>query len=197
MARPDVTTLLRRGQMTRRRMLAGSVAVAVGAFTGRARAALRGELVSGLAVDNGGAPFAGDRALFATLSPGGTRGRKRATVRFELARPAHVELRVLSRNAPRAKVPSSEGSSASARTEQLSAQSQLLPAGRHELIWEPPASLAPGTYTLQLLVTGRTASARSTARRRPRTRICRGLRSCGCSGSTRRSCSRATHRATR
>ena len=42
-------------------------------------AALRGELVSGLQVDNGGAPFAGDRTLFATLSPGGTRGRKRAT----------------------------------------------------------------------------------------------------------------------
>ena len=154
MARPDITTLARRGQMTRRRMLAGSLVVAVGAFTGRARAAFRGELVSGLQVDNGGAPFAGDRTLFATLSPGGTRGRKRATVTFELARPAHVELRVLARNAPRAKVPSSEGSSASTRTEQLSAQSSLLPTGRHELIWEPPASLAPGTYTLQLLVTG-------------------------------------------
>jgi hypothetical protein len=75
-------------------MLAGSVAVAVGAMTGRARAALRGELVSGLAVDNGGAPFAGDRALFATLSPGGTRGRKRATVRFTSS-PGHVELRAL------------------------------------------------------------------------------------------------------
>ena len=70
MARPDVTTFLRRGQMTRRRMLAGSVVVALGALTGRARAALRGELVSGLSVDNGGSPFAGDRTLFATLSPG-------------------------------------------------------------------------------------------------------------------------------
>jgi hypothetical protein len=156
MARPDVTTFLRRGQMTRRRMLAGSVAVAVGVLTGRARAALRGELVSGLSVDNGGSPFAGDRTLFATLSPGGTRGRKRATVRFELTHPAHVELQVLSRNAPRSKAPSSEGSSASARSEQVSAESQLLTPGHHELIWEPPASLAPGTYTLQLLVTGPT-----------------------------------------
>jgi hypothetical protein len=156
MGRPDITTILRRGPMTRRRMLAGSVAVAAGALAGRARAALRAELVSGLEVDNGGRPFAGDRALFATLSPGGARGRKRATVRFTLSHPAHVELRVLSRNAPRAKVPSAEGSSASTRTEQLSAESSLLAAGSHELVWQPPASLAPGTYTLQLLVTGAT-----------------------------------------
>jgi hypothetical protein len=156
MARPDVTTLLRRGQMTRRRMLAASVAVAAGALAGRARASLRGELVSGLSVDNGGAPFAGDRRLFATLSPGGARGRKRATVSFTLTHPAHVELRALARNAPRAKVPSTEGSSASSRTEQLSAQTELLPAGRHQLIWEPPSKLPPGTYTLQLLVTGPT-----------------------------------------
>jgi hypothetical protein len=156
MARPDLTTLLRRGPMSRRRLLAGTAAVAAGALAGRARAALRGELVAGLAVDNGGAPFAGDRRLFATLSPGGPRGRKHATVHFTLTHPAHVELRALSRNAPRAKVPSSEGSSASASTEQVSAQSQLLLPGRHQLRWQPPANLAPGTYTLQLVVIGPT-----------------------------------------
>ena len=62
MARPDITTLLRRGPMTRRRLLAGSAAVAAGAIAERARAALSGELVSQLSVTNGGKPYAGDRA---------------------------------------------------------------------------------------------------------------------------------------
>ena len=120
MARPDVTTLSRRGQMTRRRMLAGSLVVAVGALTGRARAALRGELVSSLEVDNGGAPFAGDRALFATLSPGGPRAEARDRPVQLAPAGARRATRALAQCAAR-EVPSSEGSSASTRTEQLSA----------------------------------------------------------------------------
>ena len=93
-------------------------------------------------------------ALFATLSPGGTRGRKRATVSFELAHPC-------SRRAAGACPERSAGEGAVDRRQlgvvaERAAQRavEAAAAGRHKLIWEPPASLPPGTYTLQLLVTG-------------------------------------------
>jgi hypothetical protein len=139
--------------LTRAHLLAGAAAVAMGALAGRARATTERELVTGLRADNGGAPFSGDRGLLTTLSPGGTRDRKRATVKFTLTRAAHVELRVVSRNAPRAGAPFVEGSSASAGGPQFEAQSELLPPGDHELTWQPPGGVAPGTYVMQLLVT--------------------------------------------
>jgi hypothetical protein len=156
MARPDLPTFLRRGPMTRRGLLAGTAVAAVGAMAGRARAALSGELVSRLSVTNGGKPFAGDRTLFSTLSPGGAQDRKRATVHFTLSRPAYVELRVLNRNPPRSKGAATEGSSASTTSDMVSAESKLLPAGQHRLTWQPPISLPTGTYTLQLVITGPT-----------------------------------------
>ncbi len=139
--------------LTRARLLAGGAVVALGALAGRARATAERELVTGLRAENGGAPFAGDRALLTTLSPGGPRDRKRATVKFTLTRSAHVELRVVSRNAPRAGAPFVEGSSASTGGPEFEAQSALLAPGEHQLTWEPPAGLAPGTYVMQLVVT--------------------------------------------
>src|SRR5438876_1936907 len=46
----------------------------------------------GLHVSDGSRPFAGDRALFATVSPNGDGFRDRAIVSFRLTRPATVKL---------------------------------------------------------------------------------------------------------
>ena len=55
------------------------------------------------------------------------------------------------RNPPRSKAAATEGSSASTTTDMVSAESKLLPAGQHQLTWQPPISLPTGTYTLQLV----------------------------------------------
>ena len=81
--------------------------------------------------------------------------------------------------------PATEGSSASTPNDMVSAESKLLPAGQHRLTWQPPHQ--PPDRHLHAATRhhrARPGSRRCTAPRRRRTRICRGRRSCGSSGST-------------
>ena len=102
-----------------------------------ARAAVgRGPELLGLRVRSA-RPFAGDRRLFATLSP----RRGGARVSFRLTRPARVRMEAVRTDTIRAGRPAGE---AVWRTE------RLLHAGSHELVWRPGTSVPPRTYVLQL-----------------------------------------------
>src|SRR5690348_14834585 len=87
--------------LTRRALLWGALAGAIELGTpSRLWASLSGgEVVSGVSVHNGSAPFAGDGPLLTTVSPGGVRARDRAIVAFRLSRPATVRLDVVDKNA--------------------------------------------------------------------------------------------------
>jgi hypothetical protein len=117
----------------------------------------RGAATDALRVGNGGVPFAGDSRLLTTLSPGGYRGRNRATVRFRLPRPATVHLDVVDRNAPGEKslVTEQQGTTPTAA---LDTESRHLGAGLHQLTWTPPPNQATGTYTLTLRATDRSGT---------------------------------------
>jgi len=98
----------------------------------RASAAPR---LSGLRVTSG-RPFAGDRALLATVSPNGDGLRDQAVVHFRLDAPATVKMRVLiCRKHP---------------TTVLTTRTSF-GAGEHQIIWAPPQDTPPQTY--RLLVT--------------------------------------------
>jgi hypothetical protein len=141
-------------RLTRRGLLLGAAAAGAAVGPARVLAARARPVLDGLEVATDGAPpFAGDRALLATLSPGGIRRRSRAVVRFRLTRAAHVELVALDRNAPGEAALAAETAVPASETVVLAAQTGLFRAGVHELFWEPPASLAPGTYTLRLTTT--------------------------------------------
>lgn len=99
--------------------------------------AAKPRLLSNLRVTSG-TPFAGDRPLLATVSPNGDGLRDEAVVRFRLASPATVFLRVMvCRKHP---------------TVVLETQ-RSLSAGRHALAWAPPQTTVPQTYRL-LVTTG-------------------------------------------
>jgi hypothetical protein len=136
-------------RLTRRALVWGALAgVLELALPRRARAAAAAnQLVSGISVHNGSTPFAGDGPFLTTVSPGGIRGRDHAVVGFELARPAAVQLDVVDRNAF---VSDQRGAKAPGLT--VATQHHALRAGTHELVWEPPLSQAPATYTLTLTV---------------------------------------------
>lgn len=140
-------------RLTRRALLGAGAVAAVGLAPGRVRAALSRDVVVGLQVGNGRAPFAGDRPLLTTLSPGGPTGRSQATVSFELVAPARVDLHVVGRNTPGEAALASEGAQAATRQLAIARQTHLLGRGHHSLAWTPPTTLAPGTYTLELIVT--------------------------------------------
>jgi hypothetical protein len=141
-------------RLTRRSLLLGAAAFGAAITPARLLAARARPLLDGLEVTtDGGAPFAGDRALLATVSPAGIRGRARAVVRFRLARAAHVQLVALDRNAPGEASLAAETTPAGPSAAVVSTRTQLLRAGTHELVWEPSPLLAPGTYTLQLTTT--------------------------------------------
>jgi hypothetical protein len=141
-------------RLTRRGLLLGAAAAGAAVGPARVLAARTRPILDGLEVATDGAPpFAGDRALLATLSPAGIRRRTRAVVRFRLTRAAHIELVALDRNAPGEAALAAETAVPASGTVVLAAQTGLFRAGVHELVWEPPASLAPGTYTLRLTTT--------------------------------------------
>jgi hypothetical protein len=141
-------------RLTRRGLLLGAVAFGAALGPARVLAARSRSILAGLEVEaDGAAPFAGDRALLATLSPAGIRGRGRAIVRFRLARAAHVELVALDRNAPGEATLAAETAPATPGATVVSARTRFLRAGTHELVWEPAPTLAPGTYTLRLTTT--------------------------------------------
>ena len=89
-----------------------------------------------------GAPFAGDRALLATVSPNGDGLRDQAVVHFRLASAATVRLQVLiCRKHP-----------ITVLTTRTS-----FGAGEHQITWAPPPDTPPQTYRL-LLTAGRSAA---------------------------------------
>ncbi len=109
-------------------------------------AAVAAPTLSGIHVDSGSHPFAGDNRLLATVSPNGDGFRDSAIVRFRLDRPARVRLEVVRTDtihpgkAPQAIV---------WRT------SRRLEPGLRKLEWRPGRSTVPRTYVLRLTAIGR------------------------------------------
>ena len=122
---------------TRRRLLAlGGAGIAVSAA--RVMGARAGTpLLSGVSVDNGGRPFAGDSELVATL--GVVSAPVVARLRFRLARRSLVTLDVLETGQG---VASEKPAAAVAQTA-LAERRVTLEPGEHELTWTPDPSL-PG-----------------------------------------------------
>ena len=84
-----------------------------------------------------GTAFAGDRPLFATVSPNGDGLRDQATVQFQLTDPATVRLQVLiCRKHPTT----------------VSTTETAFAAGSNELVWAPPPGTPPQTYRLLVSV---------------------------------------------
>src|SRR5438045_2930130 len=51
-------------------------------------------IIDGIRLDNGAAPFAGDRSLLTTITPNGDGFRDRARIHFRLAEPSKVTLAI-------------------------------------------------------------------------------------------------------
>jgi len=140
--------------LTRRRILQLALA-AGGALLLEPRTALaqlRAPSLGRLSVRNRGGNYAGDRRLFASVSPG-VKGRGTASVGFTLERPATVRLEAV-RTAMRRQV-------VVFQTE------RRLTAGLHRMWWRPKPDLAVGTYVLRLTVDDGRGLVRTYGRRRP------------------------------
>ena len=98
-----------------------------------------------LRVGNGGAPYAGDGRLLATVSPNGDGLRDRAIVRLRLDRAATVTMQAVATDTIRNGRP--------AETAVWSWSARLAP-GPHRLVWSPVRATPPRTYILRLRVTG-------------------------------------------
>jgi hypothetical protein len=106
----------------------------------------------GLAARNIGRRYAGDRNLFATVSPG-VPGRDTAAVRFTLTRRATVTL---------------EAVRTSKRSTRVAWQTTAsLPPGPHELTWTPEPAAAVGSYVMRLTLRRRDGSSTVLGSRRP------------------------------
>ena len=106
---------------------------------------------SALAIDtvrfgNGGAPFAGDRALYTTVSPNGDGYRDAARIRFHLRQRARVTLQVLA----------SQNRAAAPRL--IRVKTRIFRSGWHRMTWSPPSGIEPRTYIVHLLVDGSEAA---------------------------------------
>jgi hypothetical protein len=126
-------------RFTRSRFLCGAVSIAAGALLSArsAYAARYAPRLANLKVGNGGRPYAGDRRLFATVSPG-IPGRDQAVVDFELLAPARVRLDVI-RTALRKRTV-------------VSTVAHTFPVGSGQLTWSPDLATPVGTYVLRLTV---------------------------------------------
>ena len=127
-------------RLTRSRLLGGLAGIVAGiALDPRGAVAARrfAPRLTRVKVGNGGRPYAGDRSLLATVSPG-VAGRDSAVVGFELFGSAHVTLDVI-RTALRERtvVASVDGA---------------FRAGAGELRWTPTLDTPVGTYVLRLTV---------------------------------------------
>jgi hypothetical protein len=119
-----------------RAAIGGAAAAALAAPRTVAAAVTVPRLVD-IRVRNAGAPYEGDRPLFATISPE-VPGRDTAVVSFELLRAAHVTLEVL-RTSLRQRVV-------------VSTVTADLQPGKRTLTWTPAYGTAVGTYVLRLIV---------------------------------------------
>jgi N,N-dimethylformamidase beta subunit-like protein len=105
-----------------------------------ALAQLRAPTLERLTVRNAGRRYAGDRRLFATVSPG-VAGRDRATIGFKLERPATVQLDAIQ---------------ATQRTRKSVWRTRKrFGAGKHRLSWRPGEDTEVGSYLMQLTVQDR------------------------------------------
>jgi hypothetical protein len=96
----------------------------------------------GLAVSNGGHPFAGDTRELATVSPNGDGLRDHAYFRFRLSRPAIVQTQVVATDEVR-------------RPAQVVwSVRQRLKAGPHAIEWTPKRGIAARTYLVRFVVHG-------------------------------------------
>ena len=142
--------------VTRTRLLQLTLA-ATGALLVNPRAALaslRAPTLARLSVRNVGRRYAGDRRLFASVSPG-VQGRDRASIRFMLDRPATVRLEAV-RTALR-------------RRTTVWTTEQQLEAGAQRIWWKPDPKLPVGTYVMRLTVEDADGNARTYGGRRPAT----------------------------
>jgi hypothetical protein len=98
-------------------------------------------LLGNLRVANGGRPFAGDRALLATVGS----SEPTAHISFTLARRATVSLAILETGQGAASEQPTKGVEGTLRTART-----VLAAGRHTLDWTPASTLAPRTYIARI-----------------------------------------------
>jgi hypothetical protein len=141
---------LTRGRLVRL-ALAGAGALLVGPRVARAAGA-RAARISSLAVRNVSRRYRGDRTLFATVSPG-VAGRDAAVVSFELPRASTVRVEAVR-------------TVKSAGTVQWTNQLEL-PAGAHEIEWQPSLATPVGSYVMRLSVNQSGGTARVLGARRP------------------------------
>ena len=102
-----------------------------------ALALLRAPALERLVVRNAGRRYAGDRRLFATISPG-VKGRDTATVAFKLERAATVQLDAI------------QATQRNRRS--VWRTRKRLGAGKHRLSWRPAEDTDVGSYLMQLTV---------------------------------------------
>ena len=92
--------------------------------------------VRSVGVRNGGIPFAGDRRLFATVSPRSSGPRGEAIMETSVSKALDAVLEIVSRHGTGAKV--------------VARQPVTLAPGKNEIPWRPAPKTAPGSYILQL-----------------------------------------------
>jgi len=127
-------------RFTRSRFLGGLAPLLAGivAAPGTALAARRyAPRLDRIRVGNGGRPYAGDRRLFATVSPG-VANRDTAVVEFDLVDAAGVRLDVIR--------------TARERRQVVATVEQHLAAGPQQLTWAPDLTTPVGSYLLRLTV---------------------------------------------
>jgi hypothetical protein len=142
---------------SRRRLL--GLAGAGGAFLltrGRIAHASTRQLLSGLRIGNGGAPFAGDNPALTTLSV--APGRGAARIQFTLARRAQVSLQILETGqGARSEQPSTVAETS------LREKDVVLGPGTHSLEWTPAPTLPARTYIARVSATAHGATTMSDA----------------------------------
>ena len=124
--------------LTRARLLQFAIAGAA-AFVAAPTAAARlfAPVLREISVRNRGRRFLGDRALFATISPG-VRGRDTASVSFDLDRRATVRLEAVR--------------TALKKNTVIWQTEKRMAAGPHSLTWTPGPETAVGSYVMRLTV---------------------------------------------
>jgi hypothetical protein len=138
--------------MTRRRALAFGGALLAGLRGRPASAAATRPLVTRVVV-SAGRPFAGDHELLTTISPGGPGERPTARLGVGLSARAHLRVDVVNRNAPGVHAAVTEGATAAGQPSLVRLFDRAVGRGLHEVQWTPPATTAPGTYSLVVTVT--------------------------------------------
>ena len=126
-------------RLTRSRFLGGLAGLLGSAISAPAALAARryAPRLTGIRVGNGGRPYVGDRALFATVSPG-VPGRDAAIVSFELLEAARVRLDVIR--------------TARERRQIVDTIEESMGAGAKHLTWAPDLTTPVGSYLLRLTV---------------------------------------------